>query len=270
MDWGHSCVPFSCLARSYSACHSHSFGFLVGFGAQSLQRSAPQTGIRATYRNVPNQEPLLDGRHRKRSGREIAGNDACRGSIGKSFATEFCLCRGLRWRSDLSTAGAGLMFWLLSTCTLQFVLSRPCASCWFALLPSPCQGSTSAAAREKLRYCEVYLAIHSDEAGAWLCPAFANGGATGPSKYIDLQLYLNVAHGGSFSFSTQIDRQKVIKQKVLDPKAPYLRPLVWHWKKRTFTLSSCNKNSSCPIGGRLWQPTNHYYIYIYIYNIIYI
>lgn len=112
------------------------------------------------------------------------------------------------------------MFWLLSTCTLQFVLSRPCASCWFALLPSPCQGSTSAAAREKLRYCEVYLAIHSDEAGAWLCPAFANGGATGPSKYIDLQLYLNAAHGGSFSFSTQIDRQKVIKQKVLDPKAP--------------------------------------------------
>lgn len=190
------------------------------FWLDLVQRSAPQTGIRATYRNVPNQEPLLDGRHRKRSGREIAGNDACRGSIGKSFATEFRLCRGLRWRSALSTAGAGLMFWLLSTCTLQFVLSRPCASCWFALLPSPCQGSTSAAAREKLRYCEVYLAIHSDEAGAWLCPAFANGGATGPSKYIDLQLYLNAAHGGSFSFSTQIDRQKVIKQKVLDPKAP--------------------------------------------------
>ncbi|CAK9003900.1 unnamed protein product, partial [Durusdinium trenchii] len=56
------------------------------------------------------------------------------------------------------------------------------------------QGSTSAAAREKLRFCDGYLAIHSDEAGACLCPAFANGGATDPSKFIDFQLFLNAAH----------------------------------------------------------------------------
>ena len=88
-----------------------------------------------------------------------------------------------------------------------------------------CQGSTTAAAREKLRFCEGYLSIHSDEAGACLCPAFANGGATDPSKFIDLQLFLNAAHGGSFSFSTQLDRQKVLKLKVADPKAPVPEPM---------------------------------------------
>lgn len=86
------------------------------------------------------------------------------------------------------------------------------------------QGSTSAAAREKLRFCDGYLAIHSDEAGACLCPAFANGGATDPSKFIDFQLFLNAAHGGSFSFSTQLDRQKVLKHKVPDPRAPVPEP----------------------------------------------
>ena len=88
-----------------------------------------------------------------------------------------------------------------------------------------CQGSTTAAAREKLRFCEGYLSIHSDEAGACLCPAFANGGATDPSKFIDLQLFLNAAHGGCFSFSTQLDRQKVLKAKVADPKAPVPEPM---------------------------------------------
>lgn len=87
------------------------------------------------------------------------------------------------------------------------------------------QGSTSAAAREKLRFCDGYLAIHSDEAGACLCPAFANGGATDPSKFIDFQLFLNAAHGGSFSFSTQVDRQKVLKHKVPDPTAPVPEPV---------------------------------------------
>ena len=58
-----------------------------------------------------------------------------------------------------------------------------------------------------------------------MCPAFAHGGATDPSKFIDLQSFLNAAHGGSFSFSTQLDRQKVLKPKLPDPKAPVPEPV---------------------------------------------
>ena len=67
--------------------------------------------------------------------------------------------------------------------------------------------------------------MHTDEAGACLCPAFANGGSTDPSRFIDLQLFLNAAHGGSFSFSTQIDRQKVLKPKPTNPAAPVPEPV---------------------------------------------
>ena len=69
-----------------------------------------------------------------------------------------------------------------------------------------------------IRFCEGYLAIHTDEAGACLCPSFANGGATDTAKFTVLQLYLNAAHGGPFSFSFSDWQAKSLETKDCGPK----------------------------------------------------
>ena len=81
------------------------------------------------------------------------------------------------------------------------------------------QGSTSAFARDKLRACDGYLTVYSDEAGLCLSPKYASGGEIDPYKHIDLGLFLNAAHGGEFDFATLRERLQVLgRKKSCDPK----------------------------------------------------
>ena len=81
------------------------------------------------------------------------------------------------------------------------------------------QGSTSAFARDKLRACDGYLTVYSDEAGLCLSAKYASGGDIDPYKHIDLGLFLNAAHGGEFDFATLRERLQVVgRKKSCDPK----------------------------------------------------
>ena len=81
------------------------------------------------------------------------------------------------------------------------------------------QGSTSAFARDKLRACDGYLTVYSDEAGPCLSAKYASGGDIDPYKHIDLGLFLNAAHGGEFDFATLRERLQVVgRKKSCDPK----------------------------------------------------
>ena len=79
------------------------------------------------------------------------------------------------------------------------------------------QASTSAHAERKLRSCDAYLTVHSDEAGPLLCPALASGGTAGPHKYVDLTFYLNAAHGNEYSRGTLLERQRLEKENSRPP-----------------------------------------------------
>ena len=84
------------------------------------------------------------------------------------------------------------------------------------------QGSTSAAAIDKLRACLAYLTMYSPDATRVLCPAAASGGHTDPHKYVDLELFLDAAHGEEFEQTTKLDRQQQqakVKQ-LQNPLAP--------------------------------------------------
>ena len=84
------------------------------------------------------------------------------------------------------------------------------------------QGSTSAAAIDKLRACLAYLTMYSHDATRVLCPAAASGGHTDPHKYVDLELFLDAAHGDEFEQTTNLDRQQQqakVKQ-LQNPLAP--------------------------------------------------
>ena len=84
------------------------------------------------------------------------------------------------------------------------------------------QGSTSAAAVDKLRLCQSYLCMYSPDATRVLCPAAAGGGHTDPHKYVDLIMFLDAAHGEEIEQSTKGDRQKqdALHKKVQNPVAP--------------------------------------------------
>eukprot|EP00438_Fugacium_kawagutii_P004393 Skav208133 [mRNA] locus=scaffold3170:20796:24740:- [translate_table: standard] len=79
------------------------------------------------------------------------------------------------------------------------------------------QNSTSACARDKLRACEGYLSVYSDEAGLCLSQKYAAGGDIDPFRHIDLGLFMNAAHGGEFDFATLRERLQVGSKK----KAPH-------------------------------------------------
>jgi hypothetical protein len=83
------------------------------------------------------------------------------------------------------------------------------------------QNSTSACARDKLRACDGYLTVYSDEAGLCLSSKYAAGGDIDPYRHIDLGLFLNAAHGGEFDFATLRERMQLgARRKPRDPKGP--------------------------------------------------
>jgi hypothetical protein len=84
------------------------------------------------------------------------------------------------------------------------------------------QSGTTANALDKLRASQAYLTIYCPDATRVLCPAVATGGTTGPYKYVDLDVFLDAAHGDEVSLTTQRLRNKVAKQKVSNPQAPVM------------------------------------------------
>ena len=79
------------------------------------------------------------------------------------------------------------------------------------------QASTTASAVLKLRQCNGYLTMFSDESGLCLSPALATGGCTDAAKHVDLPLFLNAAHGGLFSWSNRPDRERALKAAAAPP-----------------------------------------------------
>ena len=69
----------------------------------------------------------------------------------------------------------------------------------------------------KLRQCNGYLTMFSDESGLRLSPALATGGCTDAAKHVDLPLFLNAAHGGLFSWSNRPDRERALKAAAAPP-----------------------------------------------------
>ncbi|MCP4243202.1 MAG: hypothetical protein GY772_21820, partial [bacterium] len=82
------------------------------------------------------------------------------------------------------------------------------------------QSGTTASAVDKLRSCDGYLTICCPDATRCLCPAAATGGSTDPYRYVDLEYFLDAAHGDEFSHITQRMREKVAKEAVHNPAAP--------------------------------------------------
>ena len=141
---------------------------------------------------------------RKQSKDQLVWEDVARVDLGTPLLSNKDLLHHLRHRGEWSTCRVSVRIaWQNKQRVQAEVRCLESAAC-------PCEG---------------YLTVHTDEAGACLCPAFANGGSTDPSRFIELQLFLNAAHGGSFSFSTQIDRQKVLKPKPTNPAAPVPEPV---------------------------------------------
>ena len=93
------------------------------------------------------------------------------------------------------------------------------------------QSGTTAAAVDKLRHCEGYLTVHADEAGRCLCPKFAAGGETDVSKFVDLTHFFDAAHGGEFSHTNKLERQRYLgKKRCSDPKGPVPADMELHIK----------------------------------------
>ncbi|CAE7708139.1 unnamed protein product [Symbiodinium sp. CCMP2592] len=93
------------------------------------------------------------------------------------------------------------------------------------------QSGTTAAAVDKLRHCEGYLTVHADEAGRCLCPKFAAGGETDASKFVDLTHFFDAAHGGEFSHTNKLERQRYLgKKRCSDPKGPVPADMELHIK----------------------------------------
>ena len=82
------------------------------------------------------------------------------------------------------------------------------------------QSSTTAAAVNKLRACDGYLVMHTDEAGRCLDLAFAADGKSDAARVVDLSYFLDAAHGSEFSHQTMLDRQEHLK-KLKQPVNPH-------------------------------------------------
>ncbi len=82
------------------------------------------------------------------------------------------------------------------------------------------QGSTTAAAIDKIRDCQGYLTLYCPDATRCLCPAAANGSHTDPYRYVDLEIFLDAAHGDEDDYSTKADRQQMKSQRLQNPLAP--------------------------------------------------
>ncbi len=84
------------------------------------------------------------------------------------------------------------------------------------------QSSTTAAAIDKMRTTEAYLAMHCSDAGRCLDKKAAQGGPTDPHKRVDLDYFLDAAHGDEVSHATLQARQAAKKPSVTNPKEPAL------------------------------------------------
>ena len=82
------------------------------------------------------------------------------------------------------------------------------------------QSGTTAGAVDKLRTCNAYLCVYCPDAGRCLCVPAASGGSTDPHKFIDLEFFLDAAHGDEFNHSNKLDRQRVLQKPKQKPQAP--------------------------------------------------
>ena len=90
------------------------------------------------------------------------------------------------------------------------------------------QSVTNATAIDKLWSCDAYLTIYRPDATRCLSPAASTGGKTDPYQYVDLEHFLDAAHGDEVSHSTQKLREKIAKDFASSPAAPSTKPLPLH------------------------------------------
>ncbi len=67
------------------------------------------------------------------------------------------------------------------------------------------EGTTHAAALDRLRAAGGYLAVLSAEAGPLLCPSWPTTGTWNPSTHINYYRFLDAANGGPISWETMQD-----------------------------------------------------------------
>ena len=81
------------------------------------------------------------------------------------------------------------------------------------------QSGTTPGAIEKLQTCRGYLCIYCPDGGRCLSPTAATTGNTDPYKHIDLEWFLDAAHGDEFNHSNMTMRAKLAKSKAKNPGA---------------------------------------------------
>ena len=81
------------------------------------------------------------------------------------------------------------------------------------------QSATQACAEDKIRCTGGYLCVQSDEAGNLLCEQAAAAGKTDRSRHMDLQFFLNSAHGGAVSHGNKQlrDQHAALQRKAKHP-----------------------------------------------------
>ena len=80
------------------------------------------------------------------------------------------------------------------------------------------QSGTTAGAIDKLRACQAYLTLYCSDAGRCLSKPAATGGKTDPHTHIDLEFFLDAAHGDEFNHSTDRTREEAKKKRLKIPK----------------------------------------------------
>ena len=90
------------------------------------------------------------------------------------------------------------------------------------------QGSTTAAAIDKLRLCNGYLCIYCSDAARILDMNAATGGHTNQLAKVDLDIFLDAAHGDEFSHATMKAREKALARPVRHPQEQVQPPQGLH------------------------------------------
>ena len=80
------------------------------------------------------------------------------------------------------------------------------------------QSGTTAGAVDKLRTCEGYLTVYCPDAGRCLSAAAAKGGKVDVHEHINIEFFLDAAHGAEFNHSTKLDRQRVLQKPRKNPR----------------------------------------------------
>jgi len=90
------------------------------------------------------------------------------------------------------------------------------------------QGSTTAASIDKLRLCNGYLCIYCSDAARILDMNAATGGHTNQLAKVDLDIFLDAAHGDEFSHATMKAREKALARPVRHPQEQVQPPQGLH------------------------------------------